>query len=340
MFNKLCSVCNVVFSCAYSGAKFCSKKCFHKHLIKSGKYVEETKHLFLVKPENKLCVTCGLEFLANRPKTQKYCSKKCIPKYVYPKKIKILVNKLCITCGIKSTHRKYCSEKCRYISKCLAKNPQYKKRRNIMGIYCLNCNNLFYSHKRRVDAKFCSKFCNFDYIKKNGLRKGSLNSAFGKKRPDLSALNKTSEHIERVRRVGWHHTDECKDDIGVKSRASRLIEQNWVKEKNPSWKGGVTPFHSILRGIPKYDRWRRDVFVLRGAICDTCGSEKYLHAHHIIWFSELLSKNNITSIKEAEACDELWDVNNGQVLCEACHGKIHNFNWGWLRARMTNDLSV
>ena len=30
-------------------------------------------------------------------------------------------------------------------------------------------------------------------------------------------------------------------------------------------------------------------------------------------------------LKQCKYCDELWDINNGQVLCKACH-KNFTFN--------------
>ena len=37
-------------------------------------------------------------------------------------------------------------------------------------------------------------------------------------------------------------------------------------------------------------------------------------------------KNQISNLEEALECEELWDINNGRVLCENCHKKTDT--WG------------
>ena len=63
-----------------------------------------------------------------------------------------------------------------------------------------------------------------------------------------------------------------------------------------------------------------DVFERDNWTCQNCwirGGD--LEAHHIDSFSNIISRNNITSFLDGLDCLELWNINNGQTLCKKCH---------------------
>ena len=95
------------------------------------------------------------------------------------------------------------------------------------------------------------------------------------------------------------------------------------RENNGNWKGGITPLSHQIRYNFKYRQWRSDVFTRDDFTCQECGSkENKLNTHHIESFNSILQKYEITTIKEALNCEELWNINNGITLCEKCHNKI------------------
>lgn len=105
-------------------------------------------------------------------------------------------------------------------------------------------------------------------------------------------------------------------------------------ESNPAWKGGISPFKQKIRGLPEYDYWRFSVYKRDGGRCIEC-TKRGTCAHHLVYFSELLSTYNITSIEEAVACPALWDVSNGVTLCESCHlNKAHDGNYSKPRSEV------
>ncbi|HNW65789.1 MAG TPA: hypothetical protein PKO10_01090, partial [Aliarcobacter cryaerophilus] len=62
--------------------------------------------------------------------------------------------------------------------------------------------------------------------------------------------------------------------------------------------------------------------------CKKCGQYGgKLHAHHKKPFSIILKQNNITTIKEALNCKELWKKSNGVTLCIKCHKKTDSYLW-------------
>ena len=98
-------------------------------------------------------------------------------------------------------------------------------------------------------------------------------------------------------------------------------------EDNPNWKGGLTPLKNVIRSLPEYLSWRFSIYSRDNHRCQDCGvrgsKRVSLHAHHIEHFSTILSKYNITSAEEAQACLALWDLDNGVTLCVDCHQTRH-----------------
>ena len=99
------------------------------------------------------------------------------------------------------------------------------------------------------------------------------------------------------------------------------------------WKGDkcITPLNLRIRNCNKYKKWTKDVFDKDKYACLGCedgnrkGNFVYLQAHHIKSFSRIMKENNIKTYKQAMACKELWDINNGIALCKKCHKELHAF---------------
>lgn len=98
---------------------------------------------------------------------------------------------------------------------------------------------------------------------------------------------------------------------------ARKGEKSWL------WRGGTTEANCGLRAAimnsPEYRKWKRDVRRRDNYTCQDCGCAERLHVHHIIKFQDIMTKFNITTVRQAQDCDALWDANNGIVLCESCH---------------------
>ena len=92
-------------------------------------------------------------------------------------------------------------------------------------------------------------------------------------------------------------------------------------EKNPNWKGGITPLVLQIRHCFKYRQWRSDVFTKDDYTCQKCGVRSgIIHAdHYPKKFSIIFQENNIKSLEQAENCEEFWNINNGRTLCINCH---------------------
>lgn len=87
-----------------------------------------------------------------------------------------------------------------------------------------------------------------------------------------------------------------------------------VGEKNPLWKGGVTPKNLIIRRSIEYRLWRESVYARDNWTCQKCKDNhgKNLVAHHI---------NNFAQHPELR-----FAIDNGITLCAKCHNLFHKKN--------------
>jgi hypothetical protein len=47
-----------------------------------------------------------------------------------------------------------------------------------------------------------------------------------------------------------------------------------------------------------------------------------LEVHHPKSFDDICTENNLSTVEQALACKELWDLNNGFSMCYRCHKDI------------------
>jgi hypothetical protein len=101
-----------------------------------------------------------------------------------------------------------------------------------------------------------------------------------------------------------------------------------VKENSPQWKGGISPLHKVIRMNQAMIDWREKVFQRDNYMDWFSGCTGDIVAHHIKKFSQIITDNKITTLEEALACPELWDVNNGITMLRKNHRAYHDM-WGW-----------
>jgi len=90
--------------------------------------------------------------------------------------------------------------------------------------------------------------------------------------------------------------------------------------KHHLWKGGITPLMIEIRTSRLMRDWRKSVSIRDNYTCQACNIEgAKINVDHIKEFSVIIEENKITDINLARNCQDLWDINNGQVLCEQCH---------------------
>lgn len=96
-------------------------------------------------------------------------------------------------------------------------------------------------------------------------------------------------------------------------------------EKNPSWKGGVTPKNSAARKTLEYRLWREAVFKRDNYTC--------------IWCGQIGGKLNADHIKPFCAYEESrLDIDNGRTLCVDCHRKTDTWGEGAKKFKFSAGL--
>ena len=150
---------------------------------------------------------------------------------------------------------------------------------------CGICGKKFLVHQSRIKdgrGKFCSRFC---YKK---------------------------DWIKRI--PGWN---KGKSAIWVLGNKYRLGKSNpnpnkMFSEKNPNWKGGITPINKQIRNSLRMKHWRKAVFKRDNWICVLCGQHGgMLNADHIKSFA------NYPKLR--------FSIKNGRTLCTDCHKKTDTF---------------
>lgn len=213
-----------------------------------------------------------------------------------------MVNRICKICNKKfnvSNYRKNiakcCSRKCLYIWR---KGKSWSDSR--IKMFCKICNKEFYIYpsrlKRSSKVNFCSNECAHigakEYMKgKNIVKKIKKNCQICRK--EFSILP-CRIHIIK------HCSKKC---------LRKFRKQQFSKEKNHNWKGGITPLNEKIRKSIEYRLWREAVYARDNWTCQKCYERgKKINAHHIKKFSTYPELR--------------FAINNGITLCEKCHNQI------------------
>jgi hypothetical protein len=102
---------------------------------------------------------------------------------------------------------------------------------------------------------------------------------------------------------------------------AKKFDGSYSKEKHWHWRGGVTKDRVKIRTCAKYQNWRKAIFKRDDYTCHICGQRggKLNIDHYPVMFAKIMKTNDCKTFKDAMACDELWNINNGRTLCEKCH---------------------
>ena len=119
------------------------------------------------------------------------------------------------------------------------------------------------------------------------------------------------------------------------------LSKNRKGEKNPGWKGGITPITNYLRTLDVVIKWRSDCQRKVKYICELSGKKTVLNVHHLKAFSTIVSEahklHNIQvkpqvkdytkeELHKLEEYITSWhkDSSNAVVLCEEVHTLFHS----------------
>lgn len=150
---------------------------------------------------------------------------------------------------------------------------------------------------------------------KKKISKNSAKYWFGKKLSE-----------ETKKKIGLSHSKikgiKYKININTKKYKNKIRINN-EKEIRITKQRKRNELKNYIRNLFQYRQWRSDIFTRDNFTCKECYKNKcYVEAHHIKPLSKILTEYNIKNIKDALSCIELWNLNNGIILCKECHNKI------------------
>lgn len=161
----------------------------------------------------------------------------------------------------------------------------------------------------------------------------------GKKRSEETKKKiSESQKGEKGYWFGHKHSDEMKLRISNKlkgrpswNRGLKFPERSG--EKHWNWKGGIwkDKLRDKVSGHYMYRQLKCDVLQRDNYRCQDCGISGNLDLHHIKPFSIIVSENNVITLDDAVACDELWNMNNCISLCRDCHKKTDSYGGKMLK---------
>ena len=181
-------------------------------------------------------------------------------------------------------------------------SPWNKGKKTIIHKTCLTCGKQFSLDLRiqKRNQKFCSRKCirNVTQFPKGHQMR------LGKKPPENAWENKNSK--------------ETRFQKGHKINRGRIP---WNKDKDF---GGNENLKRKIMGLSIYRKWRNDIKKRDKNKCVRCGlkDRKLEVDHYPIPFAKIVKEKQITNIREAKSCKELWDKNNARSLCQHCHKEI------------------
>lgn len=221
-------------------------------------------------------------------------------------------------------------------------------------IICFNC-RLEFESTPKGNIKYCSWVCYKDSRNKKNLEKEKYLSCVLEMRKtmkikdmavllkiDINTVRAVLRKLEKQGLFKKHsiiikeklipsiHFKNYKDWL-AKHRTSeyrKALSDSRLGEKGSNYMGGVTKTRLLIRNSYRYRTWRAKIKERDNDTCQLCGiSNVSIEVDHIISLVELLEKFNIKTTKEATNCEELWNMNNGRVLCLPCHRQTKNYGW-------------
>lgn len=138
----------------------------------------------------------------------------------------------------------------------------------------------------------------------------------------------TKEARERIRqsRLGKPTTLGTKrpystgnNNVSNRPEVKKKISESKKGNKNPNWKGGISPLNILIRNSAEMRLWRKSVFERDNYTCIWCGVRNgngkniTLHADHIKPFSLFPELR--------------FAIDNGRTLCIECHKTTESYGF-------------
>ena len=116
-------------------------------------------------------------------------------------------------------------------------------------------------------------------------------------------------------------THENKEGIVISGTANNLFGSQ--DDNNNKLSASILKLK--IRNTTEYLNWRIAILKRDNFKCRMCSARikdnkgLRLEVHHAKSFNDICKENNITTIKQALTCKQIWSLDNGISLCYSCH---------------------
>ncbi len=164
-----------------------------------------------------------------------------------------------------------------------------------------------------------------------------------KSKQNISWGKHTEESKKKISRgnKGKKRSEEHKNKISLANKGKNNGMFNKRGILSPTWIDGRTSLKRMIRKLPEYSNWRKEIYKRDNYTCQECfkiGNK--LEVHHIKSFKKiiddfLLTYSQFSSIDDKETLlrltisyEPFWNIDNWQTLCNEFHDikKLHVWN--------------
>ena len=132
------------------------------------------------------------------------------------------------------------------------------------------------------------------------------------------------------------HKIDIQGDEDVVANTSNLFD-----DQDDTAELSTPPLRLKIRNTTEYLNWRIAILKRDNFKCRMCtasikdNKSLRLEVHHAKSFNDICKESNITTIKQALTCKQIWSLDNGVSLCYGCHKNLEK-----LRTNMKNMFVI
>jgi len=154
-------------------------------------------------------------------------------------------------------------------------------------------------------------------------------------------IDKTFDY-DIIKTIVFSSLEKIAKEEALKNKVNVTKDYGCINDSNVVQVTPPTPLLKLkIRNTTKYLRWRVAILKRDNFTCRLChasiknNKSIRLEAHHPKSFDEICNENMVSTMKQALACDQLWDLNNGLTVCYRCHKDVEK-----LRTKLRNMFSL
>jgi 5-methylcytosine-specific restriction endonuclease McrA len=155
-------------------------------------------------------------------------------------------------------------------------------------------------------------------------------------------IDKTFDY-DIIKAIVFSSLEKIAKEEALEKKVTVTYDYEYINDSNNVVQ--ITPPTPLLklkiRNTTKYLSWRIAVLRRDNFTCQLChasikdNNRIRLEAHHPKPFDEICNENMVSTIEQALACGQLWDLNNGLTVCYRCHKDVEK-----LRTKLRNIFSL